>query len=158
MHRLLFRALGAAWLASWLFVLFLLFDVWSNLGGLVDERLRWWARLGLSGGPVIGYTAGLYARELAGWGSGRSHASLLRSFWSPPALLVCFVALKLTVDGRPDDARVVFGTFCAYWAGFDTAIGAWPLLCGRPYRFAREIPPEDPSEARREGLGDPWWV
>ncbi len=50
------RALGVIWLAVWILVLVFLFDVWSKLGGLVDERLRWWARLGLAAGPVIGYT------------------------------------------------------------------------------------------------------
>ena len=83
------RALGAIWLAAWVLVLVFLFDVWSKLGGLVDERLRWWARLGLTAGPVIGYTAGVRAREMARWGSGRSHASLLSLFWFPPAALAC---------------------------------------------------------------------
>ncbi len=51
------RALGAIWLAAWVLVLVFLFDVWSKLGGLVDERLRWWARLGLTAGPVIGLSS-----------------------------------------------------------------------------------------------------
>jgi len=140
------RALGVIWLAIWIFFLVFLFDVWAQLGGLVGERLRWWARLGLTGGPVIGYIAGLRAREMARWGSGRSHASLLRLFWVPPAILVCGLLLQMSVAARHDEARATLGAFCAYWAGFDAAIAAWPLACGRPYRFTADIPPEDPWE------------
>jgi len=152
------RALGAIWLAAWVLLLVFLFDLWSRLGGLVDERLRWWARLGLAAGPVIGYTAGLRAREMAGWGGGRSHASLLRLFWMPPAVLVCALMLKMTITGRHDEARAMFGAFCAYWAGFDAAIAAWPLARGRPYRFAKDIPPEQPWEPSDGNHGGPWWV
>jgi hypothetical protein len=149
------RVIGAIWLAAWVLVLLFLLDVWSKLGGLVDERLRWCARLGLTAGPVIGYTAGFRAREMARWGSGRSHASLLRLFWLPPAILVCVLMLALTLTGRHDEARVSFGAFCAYWAGFDAAIAAWPLACGRPYRFARDIPPEEPREPAEESPDEP---
>ena len=152
------RALGAIWLAAWIVLLVSLLDVWSKLGGLVDERLRWWARLGLTAGPVIGYAAGLRAREMARWGSGRSHATLLRLFWLPPAALVCALMLEMTFAGRHDETRATFGAFCAYWAGFDAAIAAWPLACGRPYRFTREIPPEEPWEPPEGGHDGSWWA
>ena len=152
------RVLGATWLTVWVLLIVLLFEVWFELGGLVDERLRWWARLGLTAGPVIGYTAGLRAREMARWGSGRSHASLLRLFWLPPAVLVAGLMLQMTLTSRHDEARAVFGAFCAYWAGFDAAIAAWPLACGRPYRFARDIPPEEPWEPPEGGPDGAWWV
>jgi hypothetical protein len=152
------RALGAIWLAAWVSVLVFLLDLWSRLGGLVDERLRWWARLGLTAGPVIGYTAGLRAREMARWGSGCSHASLLRLFWLPPAVLVCALMLKMTLTGGHDEARATLGAFCAYWAGFDAAIAAWPLACGRPYRFAKDIPPEEPWEPSDGDQDGPGWV
>jgi len=155
---MLLRALGAIWLAAWVLVLAFLLDVWSQLGGLVDERLRWWARLGLTAGPVIGFAAGLRAREMARWGSGRSHASLLRVFWMPLAALACALMLKLTLDGVVDQARAVLGAFCAYWAGFDAAIAAWPLACGRPYRFSKDIPPEELGEPSGENKDNPWWV
>lgn len=147
------RALGVIWLVAWVLVLAFLLDLWSRLGGLVDERLRWWARLGLTAGPVVGYTVGIRAREMAGWGGGRSHASLLRLFWMPPAVLVCTLMLKLTIAGLHDEARATFGALCAYWAGFDAAIAAWPLACGRPYRFTKDIPPEEPWEPSDEDHG-----
>ena len=142
------RVAGALWLGVGVLALVFLLDLWSDLGGLVDERLRWWARLGLLGGPVLGYFAGIQARDMAGWGSGRSHASLLRLFWTPLAALVAISSLKLTLQGGHDQARVAFGTFIAYWAGFDAAIAAWPLACGRPYRFLGDIPPEVPPGER----------
>jgi len=151
------RAAGWVWLAVWAIVLVFLFDLWSQLGGLVDERLRWWARVGLSAGPVIGYTAGIHAREMAGWGSGRSHASLLRVFWLPPAVLTALLILKMTMTGMHDEARATFGALLAYWAGFDTAIAAWPLACGRPYRFLKDIPPETPTEPDDDDAGA-WWA
>ena len=66
--------------------------------------------------------------------------------------------LALTLSGRHDEARASFGAFCAYWAGFDTAIAAWPLASGRPYRFARDIPPEECPEPLEERSDDPRWV
>jgi hypothetical protein len=151
------RTAGLAWLAVWAVVLVFLFDLWSRLGGLVDERLRWCARLGLSGLPVIGYLAGLHAREMAGWGSGRSHASLVRWFWLPPAALTAALILTMTLAGLHDEVRATFGAFLAYWAGFDSAIAAWPLVCGRPYRFSRDIPPERPPESQDDHDGV-WWA
>ncbi len=154
--RMIGRVAGTLWLAAWVAVLILLLQIWSGLGGLVDERVRWWARLGLGAGPVLGYTAGVVARDMARWGSGRSHASLLRVFWLPAALLACAAMLVTTVNDRHDAARATLGWLCGYWAGFDAAIAAWPLACGRPYRFAREMPPEPRPEER-----DPrrsWWV
>jgi len=133
---------GIVWIAAGAVTIAFLLHLWSTLGGLVDERLRWWARLGLLVGPVLGYYAGIHAREMAGWGSGRSHAGLLRVFWLPPAALTASGCLAMTLFGAYDEARAVFGAFLAYWAGFDTAIAAWPLACGRPYRFLKDIPPE----------------
>lgn len=140
------RVVGALWLGAWGVALVFLLDLWSKLGGLVDEHVRWCARMGLALGPVVGWALGLHARELAGWGSGRSHAGLLRLFWIPPGAIVAIALAGLTVEGRHDEARALFGTLCGYWAGFDAAIAAWPLLCGRPYRFIRDIPPEVASE------------
>ena len=96
------RIAGWAWLAAWVGVLALLLTAWSRLGGCVDERIRWWARLGLGVGPVIGHTAGGIARDMARWGSGRSHASLLRVFWIPPALVAGAVMLIMTLAGQHD--------------------------------------------------------
>jgi hypothetical protein len=140
------RIAGTVWIATGLLLVAYLLQLWSRLGGIVDERLRWWARLGLLAGPVLGYFAGIEAREMAGWGSGRSHAVLLKLFWIPPASLTAFSCLAMTLAGAHDESRAVFGAFLAYWAGFDTGIAAWPLACGRPYRFLRDIPPEDPGE------------
>ena len=151
------RAAGIAWLTVWVVVLVFLFDLWSRLGGLVDERLRWCARLGLSGLPVVGYLAGLHAREMAGWGGGHSHASLLRWFWLPPAMLTAALIFTMTLAGLVDEARATFGAFLAYWAGLDTAIAAWPLACGRPYRFLKDIPPEEPTGSHDDDAGA-WWA
>jgi hypothetical protein len=137
------RLCGAMWLTIWGLVLFGLLDLWATLGGLVSERQLWWARLGLTLGPVVGFMAGQRARRMACWGSGRSHAGLLRLFWLPPACVVCLTMVGLVLGDEHDAARAVLGAWCGYWAGFDTAIAAWPLTCGRPYRFSRDIPPEE---------------
>ncbi len=150
------RIAGTLWLAAWVAILALLLDLWSDLGGLVDERVRWWARLGIGAGPVLGYTAGVRARGLACWGSGRSHASLLRLYWLPVALAAAAAMLFMTVAERHDETRATFGFLCGYWAGFDAAIAAWPLACGRPYRFAREIPPE--ASLEEDGRDRSWWI
>ncbi len=150
------RIAGWLWLATWAALLVLLLTIWAKLGGCVDERIRWWARLGLGVGPVIGCTVGAIARDLARWGGGRSHASLLRVFWVPPALAAAAVMLVTTVNEHPDAARGVLGLFCGYWAGFDVAMAAWPLACGRPYRFVREIPPEPAPETRE--CHESWWA
>ena len=152
------RVAGAVWIATGAFAIASLLYLWSRLGGIVDERVRWWARLGLLAGPVLGYYAGIHAREMAGWGSGRSHAGLLRLFWIPPASLTALACLMMTFGGSHDEARATFGAFLAYWVGLDTAIAAWPLACGRPYRFLGDIPPEEiPSTSgpvlKREDAG-----
>ena len=152
------RVAGVLWLAVWISVLAFLLQLWSRLGGCVDERVRWWARLGLLAGPVLGYAAGAWARDLAGWGGGRSHASLLRVFWIPPAILCALALVKLSLAGMHDEARALLGTFAGYWAGFDAAIAAWPLTCGRPWRFLRDIPPEDPLESTDERSGGDGWI
>jgi len=156
--KVLRRVCGSLWLAAWGLVLVWLLDLWSALGGLVTERQHWWARLGLTAGPVIGCMAGQRARQMACWGSGWSHAALLRWFWLPPAALVCLTMLVLAQGHDHDAARAVFGTWCGYWAGFDAAIAAWPLVCGRPYRFARDIPPEELPESPPDVPAASWWA
>jgi hypothetical protein len=143
------RRVGAlVWLSAWTGVLVFLLRSWSELGGWVDERVRWSARLGLLGGPVIGFAAGNWARDLARWGAGRSHATLLRVFLIPPAALVALVSIAATAGGLHDETRAVLGGFAGYWAGFDAGIAVWPLVQGRPWRFHRDIPPDSTPDER----------
>ena len=148
------RLLGWIWLLAWASLLGLLFHLWERLGLWVDDLLLWWAEALIGFAAICGALAGSVAREAARWGGGRSHRSLLRRYWLPLALPAMLLMVGFRLLGAHDEVRSVFGTFAGYWAGFDAGIGAWPLICGRGYHFARPMPAEDSDDEpqRDDGL------
>ena len=154
----LLRGAGWLWTAAWVGVLYLVTYPWKHLGGLVSEQLRWteWFVLGI--GFIAGSTVGVFCRDAARPGTGRSHASLLRFVWLPVAATTAAAMLTLVCVGQRDAIGVVLTAFLAYWAGLDLSIGAVPLMQGRSYSFRRAIEPlpEEPGPSLPEERVPPW--
>jgi hypothetical protein len=126
---------GASWIVVWVIVLRCLHLPWEHLGGIVSERQRWLERFVLGAGLLVGSFVGGFVRDKAITGL-RSHADALRLFWMPPAGLVAAAMIAVT-DWRWKLMLVV--AVASYSAGLDLAVGAWPLLDGRDYRFLGRI-------------------
>jgi hypothetical protein len=137
------RAAGAAWLAAWCGVLWAVAAPWRNLGGLESERLRWLEWWVLSAGIALGFTMGRGARDWARSGVGRTHALALRVALYPPGLVACVALVALAIAGERGPVGVVATAFLSYWAGFDVAFAAVPLMEGESYAFARPLDPDD---------------
>lgn len=152
--------MGLVWLMIWVAVLYVVAAPWRDLGGIVDERLRWLEWFVLFVGLSIGFTMGRFGRDAAGPGSGRAHIDLLRCLLYPFAVLTVVALVVLTALGERDPVGVVVTAFLAYWAGMDLAFGAVPLMEGQPYGLLRPVDPEPPagSEIRTadEGWVPPW--
>lgn len=156
---LLRRVAGWAWILGWGVVLWLVASPWRDLGGLVDERLRWLERFVLGAGLVIGWRIGALARRAARPGTGHCHATLLRRLLWPLAALTAAGLVLLRFTGRPDPIGVVLTAFLSYWAGLDLAFGAWPLVGGAPYSFSGSIDqPEEADPAVEEPCDPPPWM
>jgi len=146
------RMAGWMWLTGWALVLYLFVTPWSELGGLVSERLRWLEWFVLGTAFMVGCTVGGTGRDAARPGTGRTHATLLRRLLYPPAAGTAVALLVLKILEEPDVSGVVVTGFLAYWAGFDIAFAAFPLMHGEPYRYDASIDPEpDPPS-------DPNWT
>ncbi len=144
----LLRAAGTVWLAVWCGVLWAVAAPWRHLGGIESERLRWLEWWVLCAGVVLGFTMGRGARDWAQSGIGRTHAAALRLALYPPGLVAAVALVALSVVGERGPVGVVATAFLAYWAGFDAAIGAVPLMEGRDYAFSRPIGRDEPEERR----------
>jgi hypothetical protein len=137
-------------------VLYLVTCPWKHLGGLVSERLRWAEWLVLGMGLIAGSTVGVFCRDAARPGTGRSHAGLLRFIWLPVAATAAAGMLALVCVGLHDPVGVVLTAFLAYWAGLDLSIGAVPLMQGRDYRFRGSIDPDLDEPHETEAPVPPW--
>ena len=151
------RVAGFVWLAVWIAVLYLVAAPWRELGGLVDERLRWLEWFVIVSGLSVGFTVGRFGRDACGPGTGRTYVGFLRFLLYPPAALVALGLIVLTYLGHRGSVGVVVSAFLAYWAGLDLAFGAVPLMEGRSYRLTRPLDPDpEPSERPIEGWTPPW--
>lgn len=149
------RVAGWGWIAAWAAALRLVASPWRDLGGLVDERLRWLERVVLGAGLMLGWLAGTLGRRAARPGTGRSHATLLRRLLLPVGALAAAGMLALRLADKPDPIGVVFTAFLAFWAGTDVAFGAWPLVTDRSYGFSTPIEPAGEEETTGEDPADP---
>jgi hypothetical protein len=137
------RVAGGAWLAAWCGVLFAVVTPWRNLGGLESERLRWLEWWVLCTGIALGFTLGRGARDWARSGVGRTHARALRVALYPPGLVAAVALVALSSVGERGPVGVVATAFLSYWAGFEVAFGAVPLMEGESYAFTRPLDPDD---------------
>jgi len=151
------RLAGFGWLACWIVLLYLVAAPWRELGGIVDERLRWLEYVVLLSALSIGFAIGRAGREAALAGPGRTHARFVRFLLYPPAVLTALSLIALTSIGARGAIGVVVTAFLAYWAGLDLAFGAVPLMEGRSYRFERPLDPE-PASLRRLAEPDDRWT
>jgi hypothetical protein len=136
------RLAGGLWCSAWILALVVFVGPWTELGGIVSERMRWLLRLVLGVALIAGLGVGDWARQAAHPGSGRCHATLLRLALYPPALATALALCGLALRGAGFAIGVVATGFLAYWAGFDGGIGGLPLLRGRPYSFRGPILPD----------------
>ncbi len=125
------RIAGGAWLALWCAVLYTVAAPWRELGGVVDERLRWLEWCVLFNGVALGYTLGRWGRELAARIDLRGYVLLARYLLYPLLGLTALALLALTAIDRRDPIGVVVTGLLAYWAGLDVAFGAVPLMENR---------------------------
>jgi len=154
------RLAGAAWLAGWISILYLVASPWRRLGGLEDESLRWLEGFVLLAGVSVGFTLGRFGRDMAAGGIGRTHLQFLRFVLYPPALLTAAGLVVLSFLEKRGAIGVAVSGFLAYWAGLDLAFGAVPLLEGKDYSLRRplEIEREEFDRASRGGADwiPPW--
>jgi len=153
---LLRRAAGFLWLVMWMAVLYVVAAPWRQLGGIVDERLRWLEWFVLVVGVSVGFVMGRFARDVAGPGSGRTHLDVLRCLLYPISILTAVALVALTALDRRDPVGVVVTAFLAYWAGMDIAFGAVPLMDGQPHGMLRPV--ELDAVPKRAPHGRGGWV
>jgi hypothetical protein len=140
---------GTAWLAAWCGALWLVASPWRNLGGIESERLRWLEWWALCAGVALGFTIGRGTRDWLLSGLGRTHAMALRVALYPPALVTALALIALSIAGERGPIGIAATAFLSYWAGFDAAVGAVPLMEGEPHAFLRPLPSDDTGEDRR---------
>jgi hypothetical protein len=118
-HSWLRRLAGWAWLAAWSGLLYLVASPWADLGGIVDERLRWFHRFSLCMGLAAGVVAGLHGRE-AGEGRGTGYRRRwYRLAWYPLAGFTVVLMVALAVSrGRAGEIGILFTGFLASCASF----------------------------------------
>jgi hypothetical protein len=143
------------WLAVWVLVLWTFAAPWRNLGGLVDERLRWLEDVALFSALSVGLTVGGFGRDAAESGPEWTHVRLLRRALFPLGAAAAVSLVALQALGLRDVGGIVVTGLLAYWAGVDLAFGAFPLMAGRCYRFERPLDPP-PLEARGNERGASW--
>jgi len=153
------RATGWAWAIAWVFVLKSVVDPWRELGGVVDERLRWLERAALVAGIPIGFTAGRIARDRAAT-KGTSFARVAHDLGMPAALSTAAALVALKLAGADDGVGIVVTAWLSLQAGLDVALGALPLMEGKPLRIeppelsgSLPIPPGRRSHPRGPGEG-----
>jgi hypothetical protein len=144
------RLLGWIWIGAWVLVLVVVHAPWSNLGGIVSERMRWYERATLGSATIAGALAGAMGRAWASRPGGPSHAVQSRWLWLPPAVLTTAIVAAAELRGDWALTLVTLVGFVSYWAGLDVAFGAWPLARGELYAFLRPIPVEEKEENAEE--------
>jgi hypothetical protein len=132
------RAAGWVWAIAWVIVLKLLADPWRELGGVADERLRWLERVALTVPAPIGFTVARLARDRAAM-SGKSFARVARCLALPSALATAATLVVLKLLHADDGIGIVVTAWLSFQAGVDLALGALPLMEGKPLRIE---PPE----------------
>jgi hypothetical protein len=119
---------GIAWLAAWCGALWALASPWRQLGGLEPERLRWFEWWALASGVALGFTIGRGALDWARSGMGRTYLMAMRVALYAPGLVTAVALAALSIAGERGPTGVVATAFFSYWAGFDAAFGALPLM------------------------------
>jgi hypothetical protein len=97
---------------------------------------------------AFGFTLGRGARDWVRSGVGRTHARALRVALYPPGLVAALALIALSIADERGPVGVVATAFLSYWAGFDVAIGAIPLMEGESYAFNRPVEPDDAADRR----------
>ena len=110
------RLIGLIWLAVWTALLYLVVRPWSDLGGLVSERMRWLEWTSLWAGLAIGSSVGEIVRGHRPRRGSAGRAGQLRWLWYPVALVATTGMLLLSTAGHDDPAGIVLTAFLAYTA------------------------------------------
>lgn len=151
------RMAGLIWLSVWMMVLYLVVAPWWDLGGLVDERLRWLEWFVLSSGLSTGLFIGRSGRRLAVTRTGHVHLMFLRAFLYPMAILTAILLICLAATGHRGPVGIALTAFLAYWAGMDLSYCAVPLLDGRQYSLTSAITDEEQPGPEEEAQWVPPW-
>lgn len=149
------RVAGLGWLLFWSVLLFAVAATWGDPGRVVDERLRWLQWFVLVSGLCVGFLVGRFGRERAE-DEGRAVIELLRQLLYPAAILAALGLIGLRALGGGEPIGVVVTAFLAYWAGLDLALGAVPLMEGKPFRLTRPLPDDHSTESSESDRPPPW--
>jgi len=144
--RAIRKAAGWARLAAWVGVLHLVHSPWEDLGGIVDETVRWSERFVLGSAAVLGWTLGGAALDRAGWPRRLTAPGLRRWMLYPVGAAVAVALPVLTMLAQAEIAGVVFNGLVAYVAGFDLAFDGWPLMSGREGGRSNPVYLDGPDE------------
>jgi hypothetical protein len=113
------------WIAAWCGLLYLASSPWSDLGGLVGERLRWLERFVLCAAAILGFAGAKIRREASRDAGPPACARGLRWLLYPAGIAAACGMLGLSVAGRDDPAGVVLTGWIAYctgvWVGYREA-------------------------------------
>lgn len=129
------RFLGLLWLAVWIVVLYAVAAPWRELGGFVQEQMRWLEWFVLMACLSTGFTVGRLGRLSAGTRGHPGHHGFLRWLLYPIAGLTAAGLVALRWWGMDAPIGIAVTGFLSYWAGLDFGFAAVPLLDGEPYRF-----------------------
>lgn len=153
------RCAGLLWLSVWVVILYAVAAPWRELGGLVEERLRWLEWFVLVVGCGFGLSLGHLFRTLAREKGSITHLGLLRWMIYPLAAISAVSLVFLSLAGARGEVGVVLTAFLAYWGGFDLAYAAVPLLDGKPYSLTSPLPAEKndgPVQDQDADWAPPW--
>ena len=155
-RRIARRIAGYLWLISWTIVLGAMAAPWLDLGGIESDFMRWMESVVLGMGVIFGFTIGRFARDAAERNPSRTHATLLRVAVYPAGAIAAIALIVLGWAGERGAVNVVTTALLSYWAGFDVAFAALPLMFGQPYAFDRALPSEVlEAPVRRRDDGGP---
>ena len=135
------RLAGIIWTTAWCVTLYVVARPWRELGGWVDERLRWSAWAALLIGLTLGFAIGRLARRAAIEGGRVTHARLMRDAIVPLGAAAAIAIGILALFDIEEPIGVIVLGLLSVWSGADLAYGAVPLLDAEPYSFARPLPP-----------------
>ncbi len=111
--------------AAWAGLLYAVAQPWSSLGGLVDERFRWWEWFVVWILPAVGFALAGLVRDLV------PQASIRRLLY--PALGPAGLAITLLAWlGQRELVGIVVTAWLAYSAGVDVAWNVAPWFRRAP--------------------------
>jgi len=142
--RRLLTLAAIARVGAWVLAVHVIARPWRELGGVVDERLRWTAWLALWAACGIGITVGRFTHDVIRSRGRPSRLPGLRLALYPVLVVAAAGQVIAERAGAPDAGNAQTLALVAYVAGLDVALDVLPRLeRGRPERTGSRswVPP-----------------